>query len=468
MIRPLVLCLALLLGSCAHAAAEPPRLVLVIVVDQMRADYLDRFAFTKGFAQLKSEGAVFTHAFHGHVPTETCPGHSVILTGQFPNVTGIVGNEWYDRVTRTKITCMTDAVHGLGPQNLLAYTIGDALKARDPSAKVAAVSLKDRAAIPLGGKRADLALWYDKDSGRVATSSYYGASPPWIADLALKPSIRAEPAGDELVLEMATRVLAHLPLGKDDVPDLLGVSFSSPDYVGHTFGIDGPQLAQQYAALDDVLQRLIARAEAQAGKGRLLVALTADHGVVPAPEDPSAAGLNVHRYPIDAFQNELEARLQKIAPTQGRPWIVTNELPNLYLDRELARARKLDWTDFLRQAARAARELPGVASVYTGETAGDDDAVRRGYFPGRSGDLIVIPASGAFFSEHPTGTTHGSPYDYDAHVPLILWGPAFKPGTYPEHVWVASLAPTLARVLGLSWTPAAEAPAVTSALAAPR
>src|SRR4051812_13231598 len=102
MIRRLAVCLVLLLGSCAHAATDAPRLVLVIVVDQMRADYLDRFAFTKGFARLKSEGAVFTNAYHGHVPTETCPGHSVILTGQFPNVTGIVGNEWYDRVTRTK------------------------------------------------------------------------------------------------------------------------------------------------------------------------------------------------------------------------------------------------------------------------------------------------------------------------------------------------------------------------------
>lgn len=455
-----------LLLPYAGGAAAAPRLVLVISVDQMRADYLDRFGFTKGFARLKSEGAVFTNAFHGHVPTETGPGHATILTGQFPDVHGIVGNEWWDRIARRRIACMTDAVHGLGPQNLLAYTVGDALKARDARAHVAAVSLKDRSAITLGGKRADLAVWFEKADGRAATSSYYGPTPDWVSALTLDPAKIYSPAGDELVLEMATQALAHLKMGDDDVTDLLAVSFSSTDYVGHRYGIDGPQLQQQYAALDGVLERLIAKAQARAGQGRLMIALTADHGVVPAPEDPSGETMKVKRYDVNAYAEALEAQLQKIAPTPaGRPWIVTNELPNLYLDRDLARERKIEWNAFVDQAARAARSLPGIAAVYTAGTVGDSDPVRRGYYPGRSGDLVVIPQYAALFTDHRSGTSHGTPYDYDSHVPLILWGPMIKPGVHDEHEWVVSLAPTLAQVLGLPpWNGPPEGVVLSAAL----
>jgi hypothetical protein len=445
----LVLAVGLLLPH-AGGAVEAPRLVLVISVDQMRADYLDRFAFTRGFARLKSEGAVFTHAFHGHVPTETGPGHATILTGQFPDVHGIVGNEWWDRVTRRHIPCMTDAVHGLGPQNLLAYTVGDAMKARDSKAKVVAVSLKDRSAITLGGKRADLAVWLDKPSGRVMTSSYYGATPDWVSALSLDAAKVYTPAGDELVYEMATQALTRFHMGDDEVTDLLAVSFSATDYVGHRYGIDGPELSQQYAALDGVIERLIVKAQKRAGEGRLVVALTADHGVVPSPEDPSGQAMKVKRYDVKAYAEALEARLQKIAATpSGHPWIVTNELPNIYLDRDLARERKVEWNAFVDKAAKAARSLPGIAAVYTAETIGESDPVRRGYYPGRSGDLVVIPQYAALFTDHPDGTGHGTPYDYDSHVPLILWGAPFKSGVYADHAWVVSLAPTLAQVLGL-------------------
>ena len=467
-VRVVVGCLLLFIAFLGSGlrAAEPPRLVLVVSVDQMRADYLDRFQFSRGFARLKSEGAIFTNTFHGHVPTETGPGHATILTGQFPNVHGIAGNEWWDHVTRRKVPCMTDAVHGLGPQNLLAYTVGDALKARDPRTRVAAVALKDRSAITLAGKRGDLAVWFEKSIGRAATSTFYGPTPDWVTALALETPRIYSPAGDELVLAMATQAIDRLALGEDDVTDLLGVSFSSTDYVGHRFGIDGPQLAQQYAALDGVLERLLAKAEARAGKGRVIVALTSDHGVVPAPEDPSGVAMKVRRYDVNAYAATLEAQLQKIAPTpQGRRWIVANEAPNLYLDRELARERKVEWPEFLRKAAKAARSLPGVEAVYTAETIGDSDPVRRGYYPGRSGDLVVIPEYAALFTDHPDGTSHGTPHDYDSHVPLILWGPAFKPGIYPERAFVVSLAPTLAKVLGLpAWSSPPEGVVLDAAL----
>lgn len=436
-------------------AADPPRLVLVISVDQMRADYLGKFPFSKGFAKLTGEGAVFTEAYHAHIPTETGPGHSVILTGKLPAQTGIVGNEWWDRASRRGVTAFSDSVYGSGPENLLAYTLGDGMKARDPRTLVVAVSLKDRAAIPLGGKRADLAVWYDKKSERAVTSTYYGVPPAWLGPLAGSNAMLETPAGDEFVLRLALEALEHVPLGTDDVPDILAVSFSSPDYVGHHFGIDGPQLAVQYDALDDVLARLIAAAEKQAGAGRVIVALTADHGVVPAPEDPSGQAMKVHREDWDGFGKALEARLQKIRPTVGRPWLLLNAIPNLYLDQALAHELGVDWPAFLETAAAAVRTMPGIAEVYTPADYWKSDVVRRSYYAPRSGDLIAIPQYAALFTDYPAGTSHGTPYDYDSHVPVILWGAPFKPGRYADRAGVADIAPTLGQVLGVTW-PAAE------------
>lgn len=434
-------------------AAEPPRLVLVISVDQMRGDYLDRFQWKAGFAKLKAEGAVYADAHHAHVPTETGPGHSVILTGKLPAQHGIVGNEWYDRASRKTVYNMADSVHGVGPENLAVYTLGDALKARDPKTRVVGVSLKDRGAITMAGKRADLAVWYDSKKEAVVTSSYYGAAPSWLEGYKAPKSVTLSPAGDELVLRLAEEALKRYDLGKDAVADVLTVSFSAPDYVGHRFGIDGPELKAQYEALDVTLGKLLEAAEKRAGKGRLLVALTSDHGVVPAPEDASGKAQGVKRQGWDAFGAALEAELQKAAPAPGRKWVVGNFIPNIYLDRALAEERGVDWSDFLDKAAAAALKQEGVAEVYTSETYVKSDVVRRSYYPGRSGDLVIVPKRNVLFTDYPGGTSHGTPYDYDTHVPVIFWGPSFRAGTYRDKAWVADLAPTLAQVLGVAFPP---------------
>lgn len=435
-------------------ATQPPRLVLVISVDQMRGDYLDRHQASKGLARLRREGAYYSDAHHTHVPTETGPGHAVILTGKLPGQSGIVGNEWWDRASRKMVYNMADSVHGTGPENMLVYTLGDALKARDPRTKVVGVSLKDRGAIPMAGKRADLAVWYDKKKGRAVTSTYYGAEPAWLLKLTAPDSILASPAGDEFVLKLALEALDRFALGKDEIPDVLAVSFSSPDYVGHRYGIDGPQVKEQYAALDGVIERLLAAAEKKAGKGRVLLALTSDHGVVPSPEDASGKAMGVRRLGWKAFGESLEAELQKLVPAPGRKWLVGNVIPNLYLDRALADELKVDWSDFLDKAAAAAAKLDGVAEVYTSETYTASKTIRRSFYPGRSGDIIIVPRPAVLFTDYPAGTSHGTPHAYDTHVPVLFWGEAFKAGEYKDKAEVADIAPTLARVLGLDFPPA--------------
>lgn len=446
------------------AGAQPPRLVLVISVDQMRGDYFGKFQFSKGLGRLRREGAHFSDAHQAHVPTETGPGHSVILTGKLPGQTGIVGNEWWDRAARKLVYNMGDSVHGTGPENIAVYTLGDAMKAKDPKTKVVGVSLKDRGAIPMAGKRADLAVWYDKKKGRAVTSSYYGAAPAWLEKLTAPESILESPAGDEFVLKLALEALERFGLGKDDAADVLAVSFSSPDYVGHRYGIDGPELKAQFEALDGVIERLLAAAEKKAGKGRVLLALTADHGVVPSPEDASGKAMGVRRLGWKAFGEALETELQKLAPAPGRKWLVGNVIPNLYLDRALADELKVDWTDFLDKAAGAAAKLDGVAEVYTSETYTASKTIRRSYYAGRSGDLIIVPRPAVLFTDYPAGTSHGTPHAYDSHVPVLFWGEAFKAGEYKDKAEVADIAPTLARVLGLDFPPAEGATIRTEAL----
>jgi predicted AlkP superfamily pyrophosphatase or phosphodiesterase len=434
-------------------AAQTPRLLLVVSVDQMRGDYFGKFKFTKGFERLRAEGAHFSDAHHAHVPTETGPGHAVILTGKLPAQSGIVGNEWWDRSSGKLIYNMADSVHGTGPENIVTYTLGDAMKAKDPRTKVVGVSLKDRGAITMAGKRADLAVWYEKKKGRAVTSTYYGAPPSWVEKLTAPEAILDSPAGDEFVLKLALEAIERFGLGKDEVTDVLTVSFSSPDYVGHRHGIDGPQLRAQYEALDGVLERLLAVAEKRAGKGRVLVALTADHGVVPSPEDASGQAMGVRRVSWKGFGDKLESELQKIAPAPGRKWLAANVLPNIYLDRALADEMKVDWSDFLDKAAAAAAKLDGVAEVYTSETYTVSPVVRRSYYAGRSGDLIVLPRPAVLFTDYVAGTSHGTPHAYDTHVPVLFWGEGIKPGEYKDKAWVADIAPTLARVLGLDFPP---------------
>jgi len=461
--------LAVLLLALPAGAAV--RLGVVVVVDQMRPEYLDRSDLPDGgFRRLRREGAVFTQARHLHIPTETGPGHAAISTGRSPAVHGIVGNDWFDRVAGSETYCMADSVYGIGPEHLRGPTLADALKAFDPKARVFAVSGKDRGAVILGGRKADVVLWFDRFKGEFTTSSYY-KRPSWLAafNASLKArqllpvkgarvpkELIASPAYDEALDLLVAELVARERVGRGEGTDLLMVSYSGTDLVGHAHGIDNPRMDAQLKSLDATLGRLLARAE-KASAGSLALALSSDHGVIPSPEDASGKALGVRRIQWEAFGASLEKTLQDKWPLPGASWILSNQIPNLYLN--LAAAEKLghERPAFLREAARLLSRVDGFAGVYVPEARGTpfDAQFRASYDPGRSGDLYAIMGENVLLGDVPPGTTHGTPWGYDARVPLVFWGRGVRAARLDAPASTMDLAPTMGRLLGLDY-PAGE------------
>lgn len=464
---PRLLAAALLLLAVVPARAAV-RLGAVVVVDQMRPEYLDRSDLPDGgFRRLRREGAVFT-ARHLHVPTETCPGHAAISTGRSPAVHGIVSNDWYDRAAGAETYCAADSVYGVGPEHLRGPTLADALKASDPKARVFSVSGKDRGAIMLGGRRPDLALWFDRKTGEFSTSSYY-KRPSWLAAFndslkkkALLPvkgarvpkELVASPVYDEALDLLVSELIKRERVGRGASTDLLLVSYSATDFVGHAHGLEAPEMDAQLKALDAILGRLLARVEKASG-GSVALALSSDHGAIPAPEDASGRAQGVRRVHWERFGETLEAALQAEWPLRDGRWIVSNQLPNLYLNRAAAQARGLAWPEFLARAAKVLSGVDGLAGVYAAGAKGTpfDEAFRLSYDPGRSGDLLAIMAQGVLLGEVPPGTTHGTPWDYDALVPLVFWGRGVRAGRLGAPAATVDLAPTMGRLLGFDYPP---------------
>lgn len=485
---PLAACLLFLFGSVAADAAVRPRLGVVVVVDQMRADYLERDpAYSGGFKRLAAEGAVFTDAQHLHIPTETGPGHAAISTGRLPAVHGIVANDWYDRVSGSDTYCMADAPYGIGPGRLDGPTLADGLKAADPKARVFSLSSKDRAAVTLGGRRADLALWFDRDSGEFTTSSYYHR-PSWLAafNAELKASgllpvkggkvsseVMATPALDQATARLARELARRERLGRGASTDLLLVSFSGTDTIGHRYGTQSAEMTAQLRSVDAILGGLMKDWLKESG-GDLVLALTADHGAIPEPEAAMGKALGVKRLDWRTFADGLEKALQARWPAP-KPWIVSNQVPHLYLDRGQALALKLDWRAFLDEAAGILSRREGVARVVVADRipvlpSTDPLALvlRRSYRPDRSGDLLLIVAEDYLLHDKVPGTSHGSVWSYDSHVPLVFWGRGVKSGRYGGPSAVVDLAPTFARMLGFDY-PAGDGAAVRlEALTEPR
>jgi len=478
---PILIAAVLPLG--ANAAA--PALTVVISVDQMRGDYMARFAkdFTGGFGRLAREGAVYTRARHGSVPTETSPGHAALMTGCFPSQHGIVGNEWWDKKEGRAIYAVEDPERWRGPVNLECPTLGDALKAASPSSRVLSISGKDRAAILMGGRKADLALWYDKGAGQFITSGAYGRMPDWVwnwdNDLRIpvpeREKISSTPRYDAMTLELALKAIDEERLGARGVPDLLAISLSATDIIGHASGPDSPQMREQLLALDKSLGAFLDGLDRRFGRDGYALALSADHGVTPLPEVSRAAGaLRVDR---DKLERELESALRAKfgAPAKaGANWVLDLHSPYVYLDLAAADAVKPGAAaPLLAEAADWLSRHAAVAFVYSAaDLAGDAEGpyaevFRRSYRPGRSGDLMILFKRGVVISDGPTGTVHGLPYDDDARVPLIFLGAGIKPGLREEKVLATDLAPTLARLLGVELAPRAPSRVLVEALSAP-
>lgn len=454
----------------SQPASEPAiRLVVLVAIDQFRYDYLWRFRreYAHGLQRLLTHGAVFTSAFLEHYPTVTAVGHATMLSGATPSVSGIIGNDWFDRdagrsvqsITDETVTLVGGSGAGASPRRLLVSTIGDELKmaaAAEGTAppRVIGMSAKDRGAILPVGRGADAAFWLPKPDGPFVSSTYYVRElPAWVAafNRTPPPTDGGRVDTNARVLGLAIAALDGERLGQRGATDLLSISFSDNDTVGHAFGPESAQVREVSRAADRLLGELLTAVDRRVGLARCLVVLTADHGVAPMPEALAGQHMGGGRIEGGELFGAIRAALQaRFGPGE---WILGTAGSSPYLNHALIAERGLDAEAVRQVAAEAAARVPSVVRVYTrdqllrGEAAGDliGRRVLRGFNAARSGDLEIVLEP--YWLRQRTGTTHGTPYNYDAHIPLIFMGPGIVPGTYHRRVALNDLAPTLAAVL---------------------
>jgi predicted AlkP superfamily pyrophosphatase or phosphodiesterase len=527
-----------LLAACERGGTtttpEPaarPRLVVVLVVDQMRADYLTRFAdlYKGGLDRLRRGGAVFTDAHIQHALTFTAPGHASVSTASHPNRHGIVSNEWYDRAAGRVVYAADDpqarplatgerppSKAGRSPANLLQPGLGDWLKEHVPQAKVFSVAFKDRSSVMLGGQHPDRAYWFDTAAAGYVSSSWYGEQmPKWVAEFnasgatfrrfsegwqrlrepeayarsgpdqvdaehdgarsvfphvfddgspqareAFLKELQWTPFGDELTLAFAERMLREEQLGKDEFPDLLLVSCSSADYVGHRYGPMSHEAEDYYLRLDGWLEQLLATLDKEVGAGNYVLAMTADHGAIPLVEELAKSGQKAaRRVVLDEFGARAKTVARAAVLALGLPETVVLHVAEegVWLDTAAAEAKGVPAAKLRAAVAEQLRTLDFVAETFTADAlaaTGSADTpyltlYRRSYRPERSPDVMLRVKEWTVVHE-PTGTSHGSPYRYDTHVPVLFFGGRVSPKSIDRPVGTVDVAPTLAEFLGLS------------------
>ena len=487
-------------GVNAQGPAKRPKLVLLIAVDQFRYDYLTRFRdeYKGGFDRLLRTGANYVNAHLEHYPTVTAVGHSTMLSGATPSLSGIIGNDWYDRESGKTVTSVSDdatqqlggsVTTGSSPRRLLVSTIGDEMKrAHRDRPKVIGLSLKDRSGILPVGHMADAAYWYDPKTGDFVSSTYYFPSLPdwvqafnrrrlvdkyagsnWVFEKSspagtfkmptelgpkLAAAVYASPYGNELIEQFAEETIRREKLGQRGSTDLLTISFSSNDAIGHEHGPDSPQVHDVCVRTDAILAKLFQYLEQTIGMQNVLVVLTADHGIAPVPEllknEKMPGGRMVSATLFDPMEKALTAEFGS-----GK-WLLSTAGSSPYFNWPLIRSKKLDPAHVERVAAQAALGVPHVARVFTRRqllegSAGVDrvsQRVLRSFSAQRSGDLEII-FDPFWIRATGTGTTHGTPYSYDSHIPLIFMGPGIKPGRYVRPVALNDLAASLATLLNI-------------------
>lgn len=521
----------------ADSRAGGPKLVVLLVADQMRGDFVERYGFqwTGGLRRLVDRGAWFSRAAYPYAATSTCVGHATISTGAVPATHGIVGNSWFDREAGRSTSCTgtseaTTISYGApvggghSPSRLLVPTLSDELRAqKGKPGRVVTMSIKERTAIMFAGHRADAVLWFNGTAGNFVTSSAYTSAPvPFVAaalakrplsadhDKVWTPSLPAErylytddglgekPAGywtsrfphelkgkggtpdaqfydawanspfaDDYLGYLATEAVDALKLGQGETTDVLGVSFSVLDAVGHDFGPTSHEVQDVMVRLDRTIGSLLDHLDRTVGAGNYVVALAGDHGASPIPEQTVALGLGGGRLDVaevrNAATNALAAAFDAGKAGKAGKYEVRFQGGELIFEPPVLEQLRQNRAAAGAVAA-AVRAVPGVAAVYFGDdlplavAAGDPvaRALLASRYPGRSGDMAVVPRPYWLFvtadgSPQPgSATSHGTPYAYDQRVPVVLFGARVKPGEYLQAATPADVAPTLAYLCGIT------------------
>lgn len=513
-------------NSFAQPFIQKPKLVVGIVVDQMRHDYIKRYwdlYGETGFKKLVTRGYTFENAHFNYFPTYTGVGHSNISTGANPGHNGIIANDWFDRSLGKKVYCVYDSTMTtvgsnnesgkMSPHRLLTTTVGDELKlSSNFRSRVYGVALKDRGAILMAGHSADAAYWYDGETGNFVTSSYYlGALPKWVSDFNQKkiwdkyldntwklsmpldkiervstpdltdyenvpknlqkpefpydlkkirklytPELLAyTPWGNTISFDFASELVRKEQLGEKGETDLLMLSLSTPDYVGHQYGVRAQEIADIYARLDRDLGEFISMLELRVGKENLVIFLTADHGAA----DNFNYSLD-HKIPAGNFNARIVEEDLKgyLTAKYGFSPILSFKNMQIYLDKKLLKSKGISEEAIFEEVKYFLHLQEGVykivsASTFAAGNVTDEILLRyqRGYHPERCGDIYVIPNPGWMdMYWQNTGTTHGSVFTYDTHVPMIFYGSGISVGYTYDQVAISNIAPTLCAMLGIN------------------
>jgi arylsulfatase A-like enzyme len=528
----LLVAVALLGGACGRRATPPPgpRLVVLLVIDQLPSWAFDAREplLRHGLRRLVDEGLLYARARYPYAATFTAPGHAALSTGAPPRVTGLLANRWYRRDLAAVVEGTFDPASPLlsggrdpaSPALLRVEGVADSLRAATGGrGKSVGISMKDRSAIFSLGRHPTLALWFDDDRLRFTTSRWYVATEPaWVAalppiaprvagyvwqpldaallaahagipddapgepapavfphrfragDAGVEEAMKRSPLSSEVTREVAEAAIAGEALGADEVADLLTISFSAHDHVGHRYGQESWECFDMLLRIDVEIGRLLATLDARVGRGRYAVILATDHGVTRMVEQSRARGAEASRIPW----SEVERAAEEGAATVAGPgdWIASARDPSLFLSAA-ARALPAERRARLVEAAAAAvARIDGMAFAWPTAGFGDcaaESEPRRGVCwsidPERSGEIYYGAFAGSIISgEDPEGTTHGSGNPDDAVVPLLLHAPGrIAPGRSDEPVSMLRVAPTLAALLGVPPPPAArEAPLVSA------
>lgn len=525
---------------------QKTKLVLLIVVDQFRYDYLERFKdlfVENGLKRLLRDGASWTNCNYDHVPTYTAPGHATLMTGAFPNETGIIGNEWFDRESGFLVSNSSDPEDtldkarwmslsggekekGSSPRRLKVSTVGDELKmSTNGRSKVIGVSLKDRGAIMPAGRNANAAYWFSWQTGNVVSSEYYFRDkklPDWVTNFNSKRLVESyagqswnrllkdeslyvkyagidaqtwegqdntfphalpgkdklkefydtldeTPFTNDIVLKFAEEAIVNEKLGQDDDTDVLNVSFSANDYVGHRYGPYSQEVMDATLRTDRQFAELFDFVDKKIGLQNTIVIFTADHGVAPIPEQATEdfhldGGRIKNADVLKAIRDAIKERygadkdyIQKFKNSSNGSERTGYANGQVYFDAEALKRDHISLDEVTKIAGDAVLKVRGINRYFTREqllnkaVSPNDDIARRvlhGFYPNRSGDLILIYDAFKYL-ETTSKATHGSPFSYDTHVPLIFMGRGIKAGMYNDAATPADIAPTLSTLLGV-------------------
>nr|WP_246131479.1 alkaline phosphatase PafA [Aquimarina intermedia] len=505
---------------------DRPKLVVGIVVDQMRYDYLTRFDTSfgsGGFKRISKEGFQYKNAHFNYIPTYTGPGHASVYTGTTPFNHGIIANNWYDKTAKTKVYCVEDTlVNAVGstskfdkmsPRRMKTTSFADQNRMHTQMrGKTIGISLKDRGAILPAGHTANAAYWFrGRDEGQWITSSYYmDILPQWVQKFNASGTIKsylktwdtmvdseqysasgidenmyeagfkgkekavfpyelaalaeenggfdilkATPYGNSLTTDFAIAALEGEGLGLDNDTDVLAVSFSSTDYIGHNFGVNSKEVQDAYVRLDKDLERLLIALDKKVGVGNYTVFLTADHGAVNVPAYLNALKIPAGYFDLMQFSEQLNAQLTEKYGVQGLVESVSNG--QIFFNYALVKEKELNHSHLQKYTAEYILAYPKVDKAYTrnqmlGSTYqfGVPALLQKGFNQKRSGDVLFVldPATITYSKK---GSTHGSGSSYDTHAPLLFFGKGIQKGSSVEKVFITDIAPTISSLLRIEF-----------------